>query len=293
MTISRDPSTVILAAATALMLGGGGASLMYHRRRITSKSRAKTVPEEDDGSSHTVASEDVSCNCCHEPTSPAETVEVVPEVLPCIRNRRSVFPSQFHKNLSPLPKSVIDSLLEAALWGPFHGKCHKDCKHPARFVVLGKKAMVDMQRMTLDYYDKNWQQVGWGSRATPGTPEEYEAWRQMTEGEITGRWGPCSHMIAIVARRQSGPRRFPLWEELAATAAAVQNMHLQSTQFPELACYWSSWHEAARDSFDMKNFLGMKEEDVCMGFFIVAQVKRQFKDRRTRDPALLEVEFRP
>merc|ERR1711871_1639807 len=124
-----------------------------------------------------------------------------------------------------------------------------------------------MQKLTLEYYDKNWRTVGWGSGKN-GTKEEYEAWRKMTYDEIAGRWGSCSYMIAIIMQRQSGEKRLPEWEEAAATATAVQNMHLQSTKFPSLACYWSSWHDAARDSDEMKQFLKMESnEDKCMGFF--------------------------
>jgi len=152
--------------------------------------------------------------------------------------------------------------------------------------------MVEMQHMTLEYYDRNWKETGWaaGSR---GTEEEYEAWRDMTREEITGRWGPVSHMIAIVVRRQSGPKRFPEWEEVAAVAAATQNMHIQATKFPQLACYWSSWHDAARDSQEMKDFLQMESEDKCLGFFIVAQAKPGVKDRRKRDKSIMAVEWRP
>jgi len=215
-------------------------------------------------------------------------------ILPCIRNRRSIFPRSYLKDPPPLDDAIIQSLLDAALWGPFHGKNYAGQSHPARFVVLGKKAMVEMQELTLDYYDKNWKDVGWGS-GTQGTQEDYDKWRAMTQGEITGRWGPCSHMIAIVMRRQAGPKRLPEWEEIAAVAAATQNMHVQATKFPQLACYWSSWHEAARDSSEMKEFLGMEEEDKCLGMFIVAQrdPKRcSDKDRRRRDASLMQVEWR-
>merc|ERR1712156_1136518 len=96
-------------------------------------------------------------------------------------------------------------------------------------------------------------------------------------------------------RRQSGPKRLPEWEEAAAVAAAVQNMHIQSTKFQQLACYWSSWHDAARDSDEMKSFLNMNDEDKCLGFFIVAQqstTSAEAKDRRKRDRSLLHVEWR-
>ena len=212
-------------------------------------------------------------------------------VLPCIRNRRSIFPSEYDKSpAADVDPAIIRSLLDAALWSPWHGKCAGN-PHPAKFIVLGRKGMVQMQELTLDYYDRNWKKVGWGS-GRRGTEEQYLAWRKMTHGEITGRWGPCSYMIAIVMQRQSGEKRLPEWEEAAATATAVQNLHLQSTKFPSLACYWSSWHDAARDSDEMKRFLNMKPEDKCLGFFVVAQVKAGQKDRRRRDPSLLRVEWR-
>jgi len=100
-------------------------------------------------------------------------------------------------------------------------------------------------------------------------------------------------MIAIVMRRQSGPKRFPEWEETAAVACAVQNMHIQSTKFEHLACYWSSWHGAARDSTEMKKFLDIGDDDKCMGFFVVGQAKNpEFQARRTRDKLLMDVEWR-
>jgi len=226
-------------------------------------------------------------------------------VLPCIRNRRSIFPNQYmaHPGADVDPK-VIKSLLDAALWGPYHGRCFAGCDHPARFVVLGKRSMVEMQHLTLRYYDRNWKTLDpWGCGADNDgdeSEERYRDWRKSTEDEITGRWGPVSCMVAIVMRRQTSPvsKRLPEWEEAAAVACAVHNMHLQQcARFPHLACYWSSWHDAARDSDDMKTFLDMGAEDKCMGFFVVAQAKpsflRQTRDRRKRDPSIMQTEWRP
>jgi hypothetical protein len=71
------------------------------------------------------------------------------------------------------------------------------------------------------------------------------------------RWSTPSHMIAICMARQPHPNKLmPLWEELAACACAVQNMHLMATSLG-LAAYWSSWHEDARDSPQMLQFLGI------------------------------------
>lgn len=57
--------------------------------------------------------------------------------------------------------SIVQSLLDAALWAPFHGKYYAGCQHPAKFFVLGKESMVEMQKLTLAYYDKNWRMYGW------------------------------------------------------------------------------------------------------------------------------------
>ena len=84
-------------------------------------------------------------------------------------------------------------------------------------------------------------------------------------------------------------------------ATSVQNIHIQAcTRFPQLACYWSSWHSAARDSLEMKQFLKLKNvnEDKCIGFFIIAQkdpTRCSNKDRRKRDNStnsLMSIEWR-
>ena len=200
----------------------------------------------------------------------------VKPVLQSIRNRRSVFPAEYVDR--EISKDVVQSMLNAAMWAPFHGT-----RPPWRFIVLGKKAMVEMQELSLRYYDNYWGIVGWpGSKKTKGTREDYLKWRNMTEEEITGRWGPCSYMIANVSRRQAGSKIVPEWEETAATACAVQNMHIQASSFPGVACYWSSWHDAARDSKEMRDFLKIDAEDKVLGFFIVSACHPSSKDRRKR-----------
>ena len=138
-----------------------------------------------------------------------------PAVLPCLRARRSVFPRDFAPD-SSVSRAVVQSLLDAAAWAPFHGPVP-----PWRFVVLGRDSMREMQRLTLDFYDRNWASTGW-SCGKRGSEAGYQKWRMMTEGEIEGRWGGVSYFIAIVQRRQAGSKRMPEWEEAAATACAVQ-----------------------------------------------------------------------
>ena len=75
----------------------------------------------------------------------------------------------------PVSEETMQRLLEAAMWAPYHGPVP-----PWRFLVLGKKAMRQMQRVTLDFYDGHWEEH-WQ------TKETYEKWRNRTEDEIEVR----------------------------------------------------------------------------------------------------------
>jgi nitroreductase len=207
------------------------------------------------------------------------------EILESIRARRSVFPrDHIDRTVSP---EVMKSLIGAAQCAPFHGS-----RAPWRFVVLGKQSMREMQHLTLEFYDTNWRSTGWANGQT-GSQEKYQAWRDMTAEEIEGMWGSVSYMVTIVMQRQAGSVRLPEWEEMAATACAVQNIHIQASSIPGLACYWSSWHDAVMESADMHNFLGMDKEDKCMGVFIVAACEPGGrKDVRQRDDGSGNTEWR-
>ena len=67
-----------------------------------------------------------------------------------------MFPHQYARR--KVPRDVVHRLLEAAMWAPYHGPVA-----PWRFVVLGKEAMVEMQNVTLQFYDDHWQEVGWAN----------------------------------------------------------------------------------------------------------------------------------
>jgi len=298
MISSQDirPVLATTAAIAALLIGSRSGWCLPS---YITRTKMKNTKEENNSKNDEQNSDD---------SDEDEKIEIDLSVLPCIRNRRSIFPNSYRKNpITKIKKSIIQSLLDAALWSPFHGNCYKDSHHPAQFVILGKESMDKMQQLSLDYYDKNWKKVGWPGSSSSctddnNTEEEYMKWRNMTEDEITNRWKPVEYMIAIIMRRQSTPtKRFPEWEELAAVATSVQNIHIQAcTRFPQLACYWSSWHSAARDSIEMKQFLKLKNinEDKCMGFFIIAQkdpTRCSDKDRRKRDNStnsLMSIEWR-
>lgn len=97
--------------------------------------------------------------------------------------------------------------------------------------------------------------------AACGPPPLQETLQQL-QHDRQHRWSTPSHMVAICMARKPHPKHkfnkkcMPLWEELAACACAVQNMQLMATSMG-LGAYWSSWHDDARDSAEMLQFLGM------------------------------------
>ena len=109
----------------------------------------------DDDSTTIDAADDESSSVTRHKKNDDDDDDTALAVIPCLRNRQSIFPNSYCKNPpTPIAKAMIQSLLDAALWSPFHSKCYKDSEHPFHAVILGKKAMVEMQHVTLDYYDQ-------------------------------------------------------------------------------------------------------------------------------------------
>lgn len=58
------------------------------------------------------------------------------------------------------------------------------------------------------------------------------------------------------------------------------------------AGYWSSWYAEARDSQDLKNFLGLGAEDKCLGMFLLGKCDDLSACRSSRRPLSEKVEWR-
>ena len=71
--------------------------------------------------------------------------------------------------------------------------------------------------------------------------------------------------IFTVSVNYSG--KVPQWEELAATAMAVQNMYLTCTAH-EVGCYWSTPKEAEY----LKDFLKLEDNQMCLGLFYMGKL---------------------
>ena len=158
-------------------------------------------------------------------------------IFELIEKRRSVFPVQY--NDKPIAKADIEKLLEAANWAPNHKKTE-----PWRFKVLtgGSKARLG------EFLSNKYQEVD----ANP---------KQIKIKKLKENPSKAAAIIAICMQRDPN-ESLPEWEEVAATAMAVQNMWLCATEMG-IGSYWSSPGLIRY----MDEFFDLAEGEKCLGFF--------------------------
>jgi nitroreductase len=167
----------------------------------------------------------------------------VSEINECIRTRRSIYPEQFSDR--KVHKELIEVLLENARWAPTH-----KLTQPWRFKVF----MEDGLKRFAEWHSETYKKI------TP--PEKF---KEMKYRKLRERPLKSSAVIAIVMQRDE-KESIPVEEEIAAVAAAVQNMHITCSAYG-LAAYWGSGGLTYTD--EMKEFLGIGEKDLCLGMFFI------------------------
>jgi len=155
-----------------------------------------------------------------------------------LRSRRAIFPNMYVDK--PIERATIEEILENANWAPTHR-----LTEPWRFKVFHSEAA--RQRLSDylgDWYEKN-------------TPEE--AFSEMKLKQTRKKPLQSGCVIAICMQRDP-EESVPEWEELAATAMAVQNMWLTCAAM-DIGCYWSS----PKSMIEADEFLGLNEGERCLG----------------------------
>ncbi|NNK09982.1 MAG: nitroreductase [Flavobacteriaceae bacterium] len=158
-------------------------------------------------------------------------------IFDLIKNRRAVFPAQY--NDKPIAKKEIEKILEAANWAPTHRKTE-----PWRFKVLTGASKESLGFFLADKYQE-----------TEPKPN------QIKFRKIREKPKQSAAVIAICMQRDPD-ERLPEWEEIAATAMAVQNMWLCCTSL-KIGAYWSSPSLIQY----MDEFFPLAEGEKCIGFF--------------------------
>ncbi|MEM1259244.1 MAG: nitroreductase [Bacteroidota bacterium] len=177
-----------------------------------------------------------------------------------IKKRRSVFPAQY--NTKPVSKETIEMLLEAANWAPNHRKTE-----PWRFKVLLGNSKEALGTFLANKYQ-----------------EIEERPKQIKVKKLLENTSRAGAIIAICMQRDP-KESLPEWEELAATAMAVQNMWLCCTEM-DLGCYWSSPGLIKY----MDAFFDLNEGEQCLGFFYLGYYDQTLSEG-VRQPMTEKVEW--
>ena len=156
-----------------------------------------------------------------------------------IVSRRSNKPATF--NGEKIEDSIITDLLNLAHWAPTHGRTE-----PWRFKVYANEGVSTFCEAHAALYKTN-------TDPETFTTAKFENLQKL--GSQT------SHIIGVYMQRQV-PAKIPLVEEIAATAAAIQNI-LLGAEALGISALWSTGGMTHHPA--LKSFWGLADEDVVMG----------------------------
>lgn len=148
-------------------------------------------------------------------------------------------------NGTPVAEEQIDQLLELAHWAPTHARTE-----PWRFVVFHGQSL---KAFALQHAELVKQHTD---------PEKFTTAKYQG---IIDNAEKASHVMVVYMKRQI-PASIPLVEEIAATAAAVQNI-LLGAEALGLSVLWSTGGMTLHPS--LKTMLELGEEDQILGLLYV------------------------
>src|SRR5690606_32922275 len=172
-----------------------------------------------------------------------------------IKNRRSVFPAQY--NNQPISKEEISTILESANWAPTHKRTE-----PWRFKIFHGTSQVALGKFMAETYK-----------------ETTENFSELTYNKFMDNPVKAGCVIAICMQREP-KESLPEWEEIAATAMAVQNMWLTASNMG-IGSYWATPGVIKY----MDKFIQMEENEKCFGFFIWVNLTANFQRECAKLPS--------
>ena len=163
-----------------------------------------------------------------------------------VKNRRSVFPSQFDST-KKIPDEIVKQILINATWAPNHGKTE-----PWFFKVFtgaGLQTFADLQSHLYkeDAADKFKEDKFLKLQKTPLL---------------------ASHIISIGMKRTT-TKQIPEIEDIEAVSCAVQNIYLSAAAYG-LGGYWTTGGITYLDK--AKYHFGLEDQDRLLGFFYLAYI---------------------
>ncbi len=166
-----------------------------------------------------------------------------------IANRRAVYPAQY--NNKPIDVKEVAGVLEAANWAPTHRRTE-----PWRFIVFHTKESKEKLAKFLSTTYK----------------EKSESFSEVKFKKYQVNPVKAACVIAICFQRDP-KESIPEWEEIAATAMAVQNMWLTASEM-NIGAYWGS----PAISKHLNELVNMKEGERCLGFFYMGKYDEEIPE---------------
>ena len=156
-----------------------------------------------------------------------------------IEERRNINPVDF--NDKKISDDDINKIISLANWAPTHGRTE-----PWRIIVLSDNATANFGKAHADLYKKH-------------TPEE--RFLEETYHKFENQGVKSSHILIVYSKRGKNAN-IPEWEELAATAAAVQNI-LLGAETLDIASFWSTGGQITKQS--LKDYFELSDEENIIG----------------------------
>lgn len=159
-----------------------------------------------------------------------------------IEERRSIFPKDYTDK--PIPEPIINEVLSNAVLAPNHKRTK-----PWRFKVFKGEEKQKLAQELQNIYRE--------------TTPDFQ-FLQKKYDDIGFKINKANVVISIVVQYS---QLVPDWEEIAATAMAVQNMYLTCTA-NKVGCYWSS----PKIVNHLKDSLKIEENQQCLGLFYMGSL---------------------
>lgn len=167
-------------------------------------------------------------------------------------SRRSIFPIQFSDK--EITYTQLNELFEAANWAPTHRRTE-----PWRFKVFRGDKKTELSHFLVDAY-------------TNTTPKFSKRKSKSIVEKIN-----LSSVVVLICMKRDEEESVPEWEEIAATAMAVQNLWLKTTELG-LGGYWSTPAYINQ----IHQFIPLEENEKCLGLFYLGGFEGPMP---TREPA--------
>lgn len=166
-----------------------------------------------------------------------------------IEGRKSVFQKDYtDQNIS---HETLEALLECANAAPNHKRTQ-----PWRFVVFQGEGLKKLGDALADAYEKN----------TPAEKFLEKSREAMREKPLN------SNAVIAISVAYSGA--VPAWEEIAATACAVQNMWIAASSIG-IGAYWGTPGVIK----NLSAFLELQDQEECIGLFYMGYQKENLEPR--------------